>query len=255
MKQFFLRLGITPIFLLSLYGAPACPIEQFQLSQQRLTRPTVAPSRTIVAFDIDEVLLNGREKNFTEWITKHLEFAQALDSIKKKHQLHEAMEMINKVAEEYPEFAEQAREFKHLVISAPPIRGTWEIVKELAEQGYTLVSASNMTSTTYEAMVKEGSLPEEFQDDFYFVSTVPLNKKPEGGYYKKPDIEYYQNLKRYIEQKYPDRFTHIIFIDDKADNVKGAEAAQLKAIQFTSPQQLRHDLARLGVPLERSALL
>ncbi len=45
----------------------------------------------------------------------------------------------------------------------------------------------------------------------------------------------------------------ILFIDDRAENVAGAEAAGIKAIRFESADGLRRELASLGVlPAERS---
>jgi putative hydrolase of the HAD superfamily len=39
----------------------------------------------------------------------------------------------------------------------------------------------------------------------------------------------------------------ILFIDDRAENVAGAEAAGMKAIRFEGAEALRHELAGLGV--------
>ena len=60
---------------------------------------------------------------------------------------------------------------------------------------------------------------------------------------KKPSADIYELcLNRFNIDR-----TKAIFIDDSARNVKGSEAVGLKAIRFTSPEQLRADLKTLNI--------
>ena len=61
----------------------------------------------------------------------------------------------------------------------------------------------------------------------------------------KPDREIYDLL---VRRHGLDR-ARTVFIDDWDRNVDGARAAGLQAIQFTSAEQLRTDLAELGLPI------
>jgi 2-haloacid dehalogenase len=61
----------------------------------------------------------------------------------------------------------------------------------------------------------------------------------------KPDREIYDLL---VQRHGLDR-ARTVFIDDWDRNVDGARAAGLQAIQFTSAEQLRTDLAELGLPI------
>ena len=144
----------------------------------------------------------------------------------------------------------KAQEFKKVLIAAPQIEGTTQIVHKLRNKGYTVVAASNMTTSTYQSMMENKVLPEEFTKDFFFVATNPLNKKADGKYYEKPSKEYYQNLITYINEKYPGKFKTFIFTDDKLENAQGAkQVAPIKSIHFQNPEQLLNDLKCLGISI------
>jgi len=105
-----------------------------------------------------------------------------------------------------------------------------------------------MAKGTYGTLVQNQVLPEIFSPEIYFVKTKKSNKKADGSYYEKPDLEYFINLKKYIQKKYPDkRFEHIVFIDDKEKNVKVAREAGLIAIHYKNSQQLRESLVQIGI--------
>ena len=77
------------------------------------------------------------------------------------------------------------------------------------------------------------SLPQEFfSKDFFYIKNHPFNQKPDGSFAGKPDPFYFENLKKYVNQKYPNKFTTFILIDDKQENSDGAGKAGFKTIHF-----------------------
>lgn len=208
-------------------------------------------SQTIIAFDLDEVVLTGREPGYKKWIENNPDLGQAIGTIKKKYNLSDATAIINKTAEEYPNLKEKALEFQKVVITAPRIHGTEQILEKLSKKGYGIVAASNMTTSTYQGIIDNKTLPEQFTKNFFFVATNELNKKPDGTYFEKPSPEYYQNLLTYINQKYPRKYIHVIFIDDKEANAEGAKKVPgIMSIQFKNPEQLLKDLQQLGIDID-----
>jgi|GEM_PF-6660649 FMN phosphatase YigB (HAD superfamily) len=245
--------------LLSLLFVIALPImgmEQPQV-QPAVSTPSIThldPSKTIFAFDIDEVVLTGREPGYKKILKENPELAQAIDETAKKYHLSDASPIITKTIEEYPALKEKALAFQKAVISAPQIEGTKLLINKLTKNGYSIVAASNMTNSTYLGLVDNKTLPGQFSRNFFFVATNELNKKADGTFFQKPSPEYYQNLITYINKQFPGRFTHIIFTDDKLENAEGAKKVPgIISIHFKNPAQLEQDLISLGVVFESSA--
>lgn len=230
-----------------------------------ITKKRLDPQRTMVAFDIDGVLLAlGREEGYQKYIKQHPDLAKAIGETKSKYNFEDAELIIDKTIEAHPELKQEALEFKKLVFSGNPLLGTTRLVTELNQQGYGIIAASNMTPSTYQALLKQGTLPSEFSTTFFFVpftkgneipaAEIAENKKSDPkntkAYYEKPNVGYYKNLKNYVEQRYPGKYINFVFTDDKLENVEGARKAGLTAIHFKNPEQLRTELKELGVDIE-----
>ena len=240
-------------YILSLLILTTSPILSMHIEQPTCSKQTkkLPPHNTIIAFDLDEVVLTGREPGYKKWIENNPDLGQAIGQIKKKYNLSDATAIINKTAEEFPALKEKAQEFQKVVITAPQIAGTTKILNKLSQQGYGIVAASNMTTSTYQGMVDNKTLPEQFSKNFFFVATNELNKKSDGTYFEKPSPEYYQNLRIYVNQKYPGRYTHLLFTDDKEANAQGAKQVPgISSIHFKNPDQLLKDLQELGVDID-----
>jgi FMN phosphatase YigB (HAD superfamily) len=208
------------------------------------------PEATLIAFDLDEVVISGREYGYKKWFLNPFRwsFGLALANAKKKYHLHDAHEIVNRVVEQNPKFARLAEKYKKVLIKGKLIKGTIALIDSLQKQGYTIIPASNMTKSIYTSMINNNILPSaNFNTNQFFVKTKKCNKKADGSYYAKPSIEYFQNLQTYVEKKYSNTFKNIIFIDDKKTNVKGARKAGITALRFKKPQQLRYDLQKLGI--------
>src|ERR1700730_7329526 len=74
---------------------PQCPST---LVTQKVVK-LLDPKTTIIAFDIDEVILMGREAGYKKWLEGHAQFAQAIGEVKKTYKLMDAHAIINKVVE------------------------------------------------------------------------------------------------------------------------------------------------------------
>ena len=111
--------------------------------------------------------------------------------------------------------------------------GAMSILKELAASGeYLLGSLNNEARELNEYRFKAFSLREYFD--------VALTSCYIG--LRKPDPAIYQRAIDIVGGP-PER---ILFIDDRPENVAGAEAAGLVAIRYTGAAALREELARLS---------
>ncbi len=121
-----------------------------------------------------------------------------------------------------------------LTQSKPQPDGALGILQELAASGkYMLGALNNEARETNEYRFEHFGLRKYFQVAF---SSCYLGlRKPEPAiYHRALDI-----LGRPAER--------ILFIDDRVENVAGAEAAGMKAIRFEGAEALRREFASLGV--------
>jgi putative hydrolase of the HAD superfamily len=120
-----------------------------------------------------------------------------------------------------------------LTQSKPLPNGALGILHELAASGeYMLGALNNEARETNEYRFTRFGLRDAFE---VALSSCYLGlRKPELAIYRKA-ID--------ILGKPPQR---ILFIDDRAENVAGAQAAGLQAILFHGADGLRHELANLG---------
>lgn len=254
------------LLLIPLSLSPMHPVTCPQVKRSTtITKKRLEPCKTIVAFDVDGVLIElGREDAYQKYSKENPDLAQAIGETKKRYNYEDAQTIIDKTIEEHPELKEKALEFKKLVFSGKPLTGTVIIVKKLNQKGYGIIAASNMTPSTYQALLEQKTLPQEFSQEFFFVpytkgneippAEIEENKKKDPkntkGYYEKPNVGYYKNLKKYIEQRYPGQYVNIVFTDDKLENALGAQKAGLIAIHFKNPEQFYNELKELGVDIE-----
>lgn len=206
---------------------------------------------TIIAWDVDGVLLKDRTKENKKWLAEHPQFIQAMDAVKKKHKLSDTIDIIDGVAIDYPELAPQARAFKELSTKAPRIEGIITALAQLQKAGYPFIIASNMTTKMYQALLANNTLPQDFfSKDFFYIKNHPFNQKPDGSFAGKPDAFYFENLKKYVNQKYPNKFTTFILVDDKEENTTGAQKAGFKTVNFKNAAQMLDELKSLGIALQ-----
>lgn len=107
------------------------------------------------------------------------------------------------------------------------IPGTLSVVKELLRQGYHPAMLSNVTSGRAEIIREAG----------YYEFFYPVLLSYEIGA-EKPDSKAYKILLERLEVP----GESVIFIDDKAENVKAARKSGIDAIRFVNAEQLKKAL-------------
>lgn len=114
-----------------------------------------------------------------------------------------------------------------------PIAGTIDLLRRLKEQGMPLFALTNWSAETYPLAAKRYDFLGWF--DGVVVSGAEKDRKPFASFY------------RTLLTRYSLDASRVLFIDDNARNVEGAEKAGLQAIRFHSPEQLAEALRHAGV--------
>ena len=144
-------------------------------------------------------------------------------------------EVIEKFCRLYPHLADSIKsifaDWGEILI---PIEGSVDILNHLAKQEYNLYVLSNFH---LEAFKRISSL-----DFFKHFDGMVISAKIN---YIKPEPEIYQHLLKEF-RLIPGE---TVFIDDVAENIKGAAALGIETIQFKDPVQLEKELKILGIEL------
>lgn len=111
--------------------------------------------------------------------------------------------------------------------------GTVALIEDLAAAGHRLALLSNAPAEVAE-VVAALPLAASFEHCAFscFLRTV------------KPEPECYQAVLAQLDAS-PDE---VVFLDDRPENVAGAEAVGIRSVHFTTPPEARAALARLGMP-------
>ena len=111
--------------------------------------------------------------------------------------------------------------------------GTVEILKGLKQAGYSLYGLSNWSTETFPHARHKYDFFDLFDD---------MVISGEVGYVK-PEPEIY----RILLEKIGRPAQECLFIDDSLPNIKQANTMGFTSILFTSPDQLRDELSRMGL--------
>ncbi len=114
--------------------------------------------------------------------------------------------------------------------------GTMAIHDELIAAGLPTYAITNFSWEKWGSMLGKWPFLEKF--DGVVVSGIEKIVKP--------DLRIYQ----IFCERYGFEPAQCVFIDDNPHNVEGAEKFGMKALRFTSSEQLRNDLVSLGLPLK-----
>jgi 2-haloacid dehalogenase len=114
-----------------------------------------------------------------------------------------------------------------------PIQGTVDILRELGERGTRLLALTNWSAETF------GHARDRFDFLAEFESILVSGEVKLA----KPDPRIFALL----VETYRLRPPNTVYIDDSARNVAAGTSAGLRSLLFSSPEQLRADLSRLGV--------
>jgi putative hydrolase of the HAD superfamily len=121
--------------------------------------------------------------------------------------------------------------FDHVRAALQPIEPTVALLRELRGRGVKLYGLSNMSATIFAYLAGRHDFFGLF-DGIVVSGNVKLLK---------PEPEIYEHLR----DRFDLDFAESVFIDDLPRNVESARAVGLPAIQFTSTDQVRHELAAL----------
>jgi 2-haloacid dehalogenase len=196
-----------------------------------------------VVFDVGNVLYDWDPRFLYERL---IEDDRALDAFlrdvvtKEWHFQHDAgrpfAETSAELSAEYPEFAE------HIALWGPRfdeqiphmLPGMADLVAELDAAGVPLYAITNFSGEFWPPFrAREAAIFDRFRD--IVVSGDEKLTKPGAGIY-------HLALKRFELE--PDK---TVFIDDREDNIAGAEAVGITGLLFTDAPTLRRDFVRLGV--------
>ena len=119
-------------------------------------------------------------------------------------------------------FAQRTSEHKEVI----------EIIKSLKTNGYNIGLITNLTSV-FPSVKRKGTVSDLFDD--IIVSHEVGMRKPEARIY---------NLA--LDRLAVDA-AEAVFVDDKLENVEGAEAVGMRGIHFKDAAQLERELKKLGV--------
>lgn len=178
--------------------------------------------------DFLEPLLGSREK--ASWFMKHV-YTDEVDRRYAK-ELRPTRHYTNELKREWPEFEHtlEALETSYPEIVTGEVPGMRELLKSLKDKGYRLYGLSNWSSHVYDTL--EHYKIFDLLDDRMISCEV---------HQVKPDVEIYHTFLK----KFDLNPEECVFTDDKLENVEGAKAAGMHAIQFKNAKQYQQELERL----------
>jgi 2-haloacid dehalogenase len=141
----------------------------------------------------------------------------------------------------FPEWENEIRAYygRWIEMIGGLVPGTPDILLELKASGIRLFALSNWSRETFSRIVHSYGELALFEEIMLSADYGCI--KPEEQIY------------RIALERFAMPAEALLFVDDSPNNVHGAEAAGLRALSFTGAEQLRGDLARLGIPLKPHA--
>lgn len=135
----------------------------------------------------------------------------------------------------FPEWAREIRAYygRWIEMIGGPIPGTFELMLELQAAGLQLFALSNWHCETFSRVRYDYPAFDLFEQ---------IVLSGEHGVIK-PDLRFYEIALACFGVP----AENLIFVDDRAENIEGAIKAGMQGLVFTSAENLRNDLAALGV--------
>lgn len=143
--------------------------------------------------------------------------------------------VIAEVVAQHPHYEHQVRAaHERWIETIPgPVPGMAELLAELRTAGCTQIGVTNFSAQTFPLVADRPEL--RLLDDVVVSGRLGVLK---------PDPAIYLHALE-LAGATPQQ---AVFVDDSLPNVEGARAVGLEALHFVDAQQVRADLARLGVP-------
>lgn len=114
-----------------------------------------------------------------------------------------------------------------------PVEGMYELVNSVKAKGYRTLGLTNWSLETFRLVRYEYPV-------FSLMDGMVISGEE---HCLKPD----ERIFRILLQRYSLEPSQCLFIDDNPDNVRGAEALGIKALQFSDADSLRADLKLAGI--------
>jgi len=194
-----------------------------------------------IVFDMGNVLLSYTPREYVKTITTDETIANALlkEFLFSEEWImldagaiteEEAVRRVQARIPQYADYVQKTMDNWHTDLT--PIEGMPELVKLLNEKGYKLYLLSNTSLRFYQYQSKV----EMFKlFDGFFISAKERLLKPQ----------------KEIFERFLERFnlvsTECLFIDDLAENVKGAQEVGIKAHQFCGSDELMEYFKKTGI--------
>ncbi len=204
----------------------------------------VTKENTVFAVDFHGVVSKSAKKEILSYSGKILTNPKALMLMAKIavhpkvlmgiiKKTHVAEEIFNLLAQEYPELQNFEQDFINLTNLQNPQQPVLDIVKNLKDNGYTVVLASNIGPKTYADLEKKQ--PEVLG----LFTTKFIAEAP--NYLHKPQPAYFEKIKNSFSTK------NIVLIDDSKKHLIAAANNGITGIHFTKPEALATTLSTIGV--------
>lgn len=208
---------------------------------------TYSPQNLIIATDLDDVVLQKNWGGILGTVIKNItSLGKARNAYKKFKKTNSTAKDIRTGGEAFYIYLTAnkndplAEKLLKACTHKYPITGTVSIMQSLASQGYEIYTATNMGPLFFAAMQKK--YPAIFNETCIRTGLTVDYAQPD--IIKKPDPRYFEELKKRLN---PNNDKHLLFIDDKLENVNAARKAGLLAIHFKNPKQLRSALHKYGI--------
>lgn len=212
-----------------------------------------SPTTHVFLWDLHGVIL---EKNLWDWLMICLQFDRKKELIKNLDKktlkiagtfLLECLKLTKKqmVSEELINAAKETHNqaFVDLTVKAcssyAPTQEMVKLLQELSDLGYEHHLGSNIGKTVLD------NCNEKFSSIFgmFKESTIPFECPKSLSMVKKPHPSFFHAHLEKTNLR-PDQ---LIFIDDKLENVKAAQAVGMHAIHFKNVKQLRQELIKKNI--------
>jgi 2-haloacid dehalogenase len=216
----------------------------------RHTRTVAFQKISAVVFDLGGVLIDWDPRYlYRQLFADHDEMERFLGEVctadwHRQHDLGaDVIESCRRLARLHPMYAglitAWAERSEEMAIGQ--IDQTVDLLRELKAAGMRCYALSNMEAETFTVRRERFGFMKLF--DGFVISGLERVAKPD------PQIF------RLLLERYGLAAGETIFIDDSMANVEAAEALGLRAIHFTSAQQVRSELRRLGVQTQDTQVL
>ena len=144
----------------------------------------------------------------------------------------EMQQVIMEYKQKYPKYRDAIQYFlTHGELMKVPRPEVWRQVHALKEKGYKIYLLSNYSEYLFQAHTRDATFLKDL--DGAVVSYEVHMLKPEEGIY------------RYLLEKYNLKPEESVFLDDRQENIEGAERVGIKGIRIISEQQLLEEMKQL----------